>query len=96
MKPPSKAAEYITRNQNALHDNNPCNWPGYDPIETWKRLAHEIGYGLREFDPQDVKLEMGSLYGIVAMCCIMGRQKVPFDNKQFMKWINERYQESEG
>lgn len=91
----SAAADYIKRNSDALHANNPCYWPGYDPVETWKYLAHSIGDGLREFDPADVKREMGSLYGIVPMCCIIAGKPTPIDAKQFLQWVNERYKPPE-
>lgn len=90
-KPPSPCADYIYRNSDALRVGNPCYWPGYDPVESWKYIAHLIGYGLREFDAADVKREMGSLYGIVPMCCILARKPVPIDAKQFLRWVNERY-----
>jgi hypothetical protein len=85
---------YISRNREALHMNNPCLWPAYsvDPENVWKYIAHLIGYGLRAYPAKDVKRAMGSLYGLVPMCCIRVGYPVLFDAHQFLKWVKERYE----
>lgn len=52
------------------------------------RLARELGHGLKDFAPQDVKKILGNLYGTFIVANSLDITGVQVDAKEFMDHLN--------